>query len=416
MGFQQTAYTLDDLLLDVATVLELSDHDRSIADNRFKQLKTHLERPSSSLREYLLSSTSLIYAQGSIAIGATIISGTDDDRFDVDAIVEFRVPKAWSNNYALDQLHLSLQGFPGAKRIVRCTRCVQVQFAFMHMDVTILDSAEEPRAPRIGEIFHSPDSGTSYRVPSNPYGFAGWYRTSVVYQEQAFAEKVQERRRKFGVNRIVDEILAKAEQEPLPPVIPPRVDAQQVVALKLLKRFIYLIYQGRDLKRPPSIYLTKISQTCGFDDRGLTAQLETLATKLRADMALAHVLGAGPDERNPTYELDRLNDRWPTTQAQRKAFIDDMSTLLSALERARKSDITEISRILAELFGEKVSARSVDAFASRIDQRQTARSLSYERGTGSMLATGTSVISAPASAISVAPKHNFHCEVLKPDK
>ena len=40
------------------------------------------ERPSSPLRPHLMSSTSLIYPQGSMAIGATIVSGTEDDRFE----------------------------------------------------------------------------------------------------------------------------------------------------------------------------------------------------------------------------------------------------------------------------------------------------------------------------------------------
>jgi hypothetical protein len=70
MTFHQTAPGLDELLLDLATIIELSDHDREIADSRYRKLKIHLERPSSPLRPFLLSSTSLIYAQGSMAIGA----------------------------------------------------------------------------------------------------------------------------------------------------------------------------------------------------------------------------------------------------------------------------------------------------------------------------------------------------------
>src|SRR5436190_2515679 len=104
MAFQDTAPGLDDLLLDVVTVIELSDHDREVADNRYRRLKPHLERPTSPLRPYLMNSTSLIYAQGSMAIGATIISGTDEDRFDVDALVDMPVPAHWSSDEVLDHL------------------------------------------------------------------------------------------------------------------------------------------------------------------------------------------------------------------------------------------------------------------------------------------------------------------------
>ena len=51
MTFQYTAPGLDDLLFDVVTVIELSDHDRQVAESRYQKLQPHLERPSSRLRE-----------------------------------------------------------------------------------------------------------------------------------------------------------------------------------------------------------------------------------------------------------------------------------------------------------------------------------------------------------------------------
>ena len=97
MSFHYSAPGLDDLLFDVVTVIELSDHDRQVADNRYRKLQPHLERPSSRLRDLLLDKTCLIYAQGSMSIGATIISGAEDeDRFDVDALVDVPVPSYWS--------------------------------------------------------------------------------------------------------------------------------------------------------------------------------------------------------------------------------------------------------------------------------------------------------------------------------
>ena len=41
--------TLDEALLDVAALIELSPHDRQIADSRYRRLKEHLERPKSLL-------------------------------------------------------------------------------------------------------------------------------------------------------------------------------------------------------------------------------------------------------------------------------------------------------------------------------------------------------------------------------
>ena len=409
MNFQHTAPALDELLLDVVTVIELSDHDRSVAESRYGRLKPHLERPSSPLRPYLLNTASLIYPQGSMAIGATIVSGTEDDRYDVDALVDMPVPAYWSDDDVLDHLEEALQGFPDVREIIRCTRCVQMRFAFMHMDVTILDPMAEPRPERVGEIFHSPDQAKGYRVPSNPYGFSRWYRENVVPPPQNLLDEVEKRRRDFGVNRLGDlSIVAKVEQEDLPTVVPERLDGQQVYALKLMKRFLNLRYEGRALKRPPSIYLTKLSVTCGFEPRGLTAQMELFASTIRDEMAAALPVGQGPDERNPRYEEDRINDRWPITQADRKALHEDMEYLLDALVKARDSEISDVLKIFADLFGERVKSRTFDAFTKRRDQRDGRRPMTFEKGTGTVLPA--SVISSPAVALGQVPRHNFHCE------
>lgn len=115
-----------------------------------------------------------------------------------------------------------------------------------------------------------------------------------MYPPREFLDDIRTRCRSFGVNRLPGlSVQAKAEQESLPPVVPERVDAQQVYALKLMKRFLNLRYQKRSIKRPPSIYLTKISSTCGYDTRGLVAQLARFATKIENEMEIALSLTKG---------------------------------------------------------------------------------------------------------------------------
>jgi hypothetical protein len=162
---------MDDILLDIATTIELSPADFRITESRYRKLKIHLEQPSSALAPHLNDGPSLIYAQGSVATSTAIISGIDDDRFDVDAIVEMNIPAHWSEHYALDMLEGALQGFPGVIKILRCTRCIQLQFAFMHMDVTLMDRSKHIAIARAGEILHAPDEGPSSRIPANPWGF-----------------------------------------------------------------------------------------------------------------------------------------------------------------------------------------------------------------------------------------------------
>lgn len=410
---------LDEVLLDVAALIELSPRDRTIADNRYRRLKEHLERSASPLAIYLVDGQSLIYAQGSIASSTTIVSGTEDDRFDVDAIVEIDVPDDWDDDRALDILEEALQGFPGVVAIERRTRCVQLQFPFMHMDVTILDRRERIAVARAGEIFHSPDHGPSSRIPSNPWGFTAWFRSVVGIGQALFAERLNRHRDAVSKDRLValDEgeraVVAKADQQPLPPMIPSRLDAQEAVALKLLKRYLNLHYADSALRRPPSIYLTKRTGDVGFVSQGLTAQLFVLADST-AKLLRQHIAaGTRPEEVNPSYRADRINDRWPRPEV---AGVNDMTELAEALEHLAErldfmasASLADISKAIDELFGERIGKEQRAILAKRYDRRSGSTPILSERRTGAIVAPA---IIASADALAEVPRHNFHPFIL----
>lgn len=416
-----TTSALDDILLDIATAIELSLADRRITDSRYRRLKTHLERPSSPLAPYLKDGLSLIYAQGSIATSTTIISGIDDDRFDVDAIIEMNVPVHWSEHHALDMLETALQGFPGVIKIVRCTRCIQLQFAFMHMDVTLMDRSKRLAIARAGEILHAPDQGPSSRVPSNPWGFTAWFRSSVGTGQAAFAEVLRTRRALNAKSRLlpvddIERMIAKADQVDLPPMIPSALDAQEAVALKLLKRHLNIRYEQLRPKRPPSIYFAKRAGSVGYMPQGLTAQLVVLAD------STAHILrehlaaGTRPNELNPSYPADRINDRWPS---EGRGCMQDMETLAGVLEglvekllRLARAPLSEIVAGISELFGERIGEEVRGILTKRFDTRAGT--------TTNLVQTATGNISAPAivratSDVRPVPRHNFHSLRIEDD-
>jgi hypothetical protein len=412
--------TLDEILLDVATLIELSPQDRRITEQRYRRLKSHLERPDSPLAPYLVDGESLIYAQGSVAISTTIVSGTEDDRFDVDAAVEIDVPSHWPDSKALDLLERALQGFPGAKKIVRCTRCVQIQFATMHMDVTVVDRRERIPGERPGEIFHSPDDGRSYRVPANPWGFTAWFRSVVVPDQQDFAERLGRARLTQTQSRL-DVLdfqerlaIAAAEQQDLPPVIPNRLDAQEAVALKLLKRFLNLRYEGLTLKRPPSIYLTKKTGDLGYIDRGLSVQLACLADYIAGDLRRHVAAGTRPCEVNPYYPPDEINDRWPRLDGGQnedmETLADELDGLVKSLNTMAHAPLNEILRHVDILFGERVGQQQRKVLAQRYDRRDNETSVFAQPGSGQVFAPA---VVTPKSDVREVPRHRFHPLVLK---
>jgi hypothetical protein len=416
--FRQTA-ALDEVLLDVAALIELSPRDRRIAENRYRLLKKHLERDKSPLAPYLVDGVSAIYAQGSIATSTTIVSGAEDDRFDVDAIVEIDVPADWDDSRALDELEKALQGFPSAVAIVRCTRCVQLQFRFMHMDVAIMDRRARISIPRAGQIFHSPDEGAAYRVDSNPWGFTAWFRSTVGIGQAKFAESLVRHRAAAARSRLqfIDEeerlVVMKADQLDLPPMIPSAIDAQEAVALKLLKRFLNLRYEDLILNRPPSIYLTKRTGDVGYVPLGLSAQLFMLADSTAKIMRAHLENGTGPQEQNPSYPADRINDRWP--RAGRDG-IADMRTLAEQLEYLAKlleamaiAPLADIAKAIDDLFGERIGRDQRTVLAARHDRRTGATPI--------LSAARSGAIQAPAIVVSPeryheVPRHNFHPFVL----
>ena len=415
----KNADALDEVLLDVAALIELSPRDRRVAENRYRRLKTHLERPASALAVYLVDGQSRIYAQGSVATSTTIVSGTEDDRFDVDAIVEIDVPHDWDNNRALDELERALQGSPGVVAIVRCTRCVQLQFPFMHMDVTILDRRERLAIERAGEIFHSPDNGATSRICSNPWGFTDWFRSSVGFGEQLFAESLRRHRDAVSKNRLMalDEeegrALAKADQHDLPPVIPSALDAQEAVALKLLKRFLNLRYENSTLPRPPSIYLAKRAGDVGYTPHGLTTQLTVLADSTAKILRQHLAVGTCPAEVNPSYPPDRINDRWPRAGAagvsDMKRLAEQLEHLADRLSRMATASLSEISKAIDELFGERIGKEQRRVLAERYDRRVGTAPLLSEARTGAIYAP--SIVAVPERLREV-PRHNFHSMII----
>jgi hypothetical protein len=407
MPLDVTSPGLDALLLATVLELELSDRDRRVAVKRYQSIPEHLQRPTSPLRSYM--GTALIYAQGSRAIGATIVHGADDDRFDLDAILEFRAPLGWSSRKILDELHHAFQGFPDVRHVERCTRCVQLQFAFMHLDVTPMEPAAEPRPERVGQIHHSPDRGVDERFDVNPYGFARWFRSKVERPTIVFEEQVQKMRGDMQVRDrlVLGTAMADADIDELPEPIDPLRDAPQVIALKLMKRYLNLRYAPRDIVRPVSIYLSKVAALVPLNPFGICAQLEALARELERRMTQALEGGRRLEERNPAFPCENFNDRWPKNDTEIEVFRADLRHLLRELERSRHSELSEIQKIFDVLFGEKVSERAVRSYMDGFTS--TSKSSTYEHGKGFVatpaLLLPSSVKATPASR---APAHHFH--------
>ena len=171
------------------------------------------------------------------------------------------------------------------------------------------------------------------------------------------------------------------------------------------------------MKKPPSIYLAKLAADVDVSDQGLCAQLAALAHHVHDQMGHHLAMGRFPDERNPSYQPDKFNDRWPKERAEMEALQADMSVLLSGIEQLRTTGFKHIAATVITLFGERVSRRSIDALLERAVAPEYSQKSRYERGPGATtILPGVVVAPAHVCSVAEAPRQNFHCAIIKKDK
>ncbi len=200
-------------------------------------------------------------------------------------------------------------------------------------------------------------------------------------------------------------------------MIPSAIDAQEAVALKLLKRFLNLRYEGRTEKRPPSIYLAKRAGGIGYHSKGLSVQLFLLADST-AKLLRDHIKnGTRPNEKNPSYPADKINDRWPRPEAagnrDMRLLEEQLEYLCERLEKMQIMSLADMAVAIDDLFGERVGKEQRAVLEKRYDRRKDKTPILSEGRTGA--------IKAPAIIMSneryrEVPTHNFHPFLLRGSK
>ena len=176
-----------------------------------------------------------------------------------------------------------------------------------------------------------------------PYGFGQDFRARITMPSLSFQDHVRVVRSNLQMKDRLAQgtITADADIDALPEPIDPIRDAPQVIALKLMKRYLNLRYADRDEKRPVSVYLSKIAAEVPLSPFGICAQLENYAAELDRRMAVALESGRRPKERNPALWEENFNDRWPKHDREMKLFRMDLRHLVTELARARSSTLAE---------------------------------------------------------------------------
>jgi len=388
---------LDVLLAEVAVRVQLTPTEYFAAVNHYKVMGEWIDRSGSPLHGRVEE----FYGQGGFSTGSTVSSHDDKSDFDLDAIAQISWPRSTDPEAALATLHEAIVGEPGSRyheKAERKTRCTQIQYDGMHLDVTPSILLGE-FLPKTSFIFHSKPSDPTVAkraLLANPFGLAGWFNARTVFDE-AFGRFFEGRSLDYDRRRLT---LMRADATPVPMQLPIYRKSRQVVCLQLIKRWRNIVYDRRHngLRLPPSVLLTYYVGLHAGASRSLTDELiyqvDCIIAKLAAAAASANGL---VDECNPTCEGDRLTDRWPGDHRNQQIFIDELREFSIDLKRLKVGvSITEMRSILERLFGEKPAGDSVATFTKRYADDNAAGNGLYLPATGGVPALGS--LAAPSVA------------------
>jgi hypothetical protein len=354
---------VDVLLADVAIRIQLSRTDYRKAEERYETLGNWIDRRGSPLE----GRVQLVYAQGSMAIGATIASRLTTDEHDVDFIAQLGLPYGTLPHVVLNLLYKSVRGEPGSlyyDMAERRNRCVTVHYADkMHTDITPMIRLLG-RPERESHLFHNKPENPAepdQTLVANAFGFAEWFKM-VTPVDHEFAVVFEKRAGEY--ERLM--LSAKADSEEMPNQEPVYRKSKAVIVLQLMKRWRNVQFDGREARRLPSVMMTKLIADAANSTETLSEELLHQARSMRDELNRWHQAGLLIHVANPVCGEDVLTDRWPGSLAEQTVFMDDLDDLVAKVERLIAGcSLQEMQEIMVDLFGEAPTGEAFKAFNER---------------------------------------------------
>ena len=387
----------DQLLAEIAARIQLSPSRHRQATERYQAVADWLERDGSPIKGRVAQ----LYPQGSMAIGAAILSRKSNDRYDVDIASELILPQDISPKYVLDILFDVVKGEPRSRyydMTRRRSRCVTIEYSDMHVDLTPM--VRRPGTPeRESWIFENRKETPSVerRLIANPHGFAVWFNEQTHRDEDPFADAFRYLAKSYD--------MAYADQEPVPEHEDVENKSQPTVVLQLIKQWRNVQYQGVEDKGPPSVLLSRIVAETSNPILPLSNDVALTARKM-ADFIDTHRLARSPIT-NPVCPEDVFTDRWQIDRPEAQVFIDRLGHFESQIRRLSSGcDVSEAKKILSTLFGEYPTRDAVERYGQRVGEAIRSNRTSHNRVTAGVVVP----VSSQARPRNYRPTqpHQFH--------
>ena len=387
----------DQLLAEIAARIQLSPSRHRQATQRYETVAKWLEHEGSPLKDKVAQ----LYPQGSMAIGATILSRNSEDRYDIDISAELDLPQNSSPKAVLDTLYQAVKGKPGSQyydMTRRRSRCVTIEYSEMHLDITPM--IRRPGTPeRESWIFENRKEtpAKELQLIGNPHGLAEWFNELTHRDDDPFANAFRSIAMSYD--------MFEADVEPVPDHEEAENKSQPTIVLQLIKQWRNVQYQGNEDKGPPSVVLSRIVAETSNPKLPLSKDLELTAERVARFIEL-HGQRQQPIT-NPVCQNDILTDRWRVDAPEAAAFVKNIRHFSSEIGRLNAGcDVSEAKKILANLFGEYPTRDAVNRYGERVGQAVRNNQTSHKK-----VAAGVVVPAAtrerPRNAKPTQP-HQFH--------
>lgn len=382
LGLETASAQLEVLLELVCEQLQLTETQYETATRSYQAVGEWLDKPDSALAKL----SPQIFAQGSMALRTTNKPRTREE-FDVDLVCLLDIgPDFLGPDGAYTAVLERLKASGVYAPMVRPKdRCIRLDYAGQfHLDVIPACPLPRTDVPWGEFAMVIPDQARRMWIPSNPNGYAEWFKARAVVLQERVAASVR----------------------PLPPNngLADKTVLHRVVQLAKRRRDVH--FDG-DKRCPSSILLTTINAMLYRGGESIVESIGSILDELvsRRPQPGTH---EPPRVDNPTNPNENLAWQWredPRNFAAFATFVFDYRQGLDRLRAAR--GLPEVAAILQELFDPTNGAiirEAVSAYADRLQASREKRQIGTAPSISGLITAGSSPTFRPL------PRNTFYGE------
>lgn len=363
---------LSDTLERIAKEVDITQEHYARIYTVYNRVSNHLCEPGSSLAKYDPSA----YIQGSVRIGTTNRPVLPGEEIDADSVILLQIYKENITQAALvAMVGERLRQHPEFSAVlVAGRRCWTLDYPDeFHMD--ILPALPDPDAALLGrsEGILITDKKQRLWLPSNPIGFANWFKSRMGPQ---FLEKLAALARLEGRN--VEKI----------PAYRVKTTLQKVVQLLKQHRDVY--FRDDPENSPISVAITTLAARAYAGQADLATGFSEVALSLRDHIeydAYRYIVS------NPVQPEENFLDKWVEHPERRQAFFDWLDQLeRDTMDVQSGASLLRLSDGLKQMFGKSAVNRAVLSVGTDLKAKRDAGTLKVAATTGTLGSVGVAKV------------------------